>query len=138
MLSHVNSRSAVAQRKQMSSGVSCRMERKEPGTPSCASDSCCIMAECRVSFETGVCTTLNFCSGGILRVEFKTEGPYICLFSLEEASVKMRPRIVTSVLRRLYNDQLLVGSYCARGYQVRVASSKSGGGGSYQNMQLSL
>lgn len=45
--------------------------------------------------------------------------------------------IVRSALRRLYNDQLLVGSSCARGYQVRAANSKSGAGGSYQNVQLS-
>lgn len=96
-LSCVSNRSrcdhTAALRKQISSAVSCSTARMWSGNPSHASDSCCLTSECRVNSETGICTTLTFCSGSILDIVFeKTEEPFKLHFFSQEKDefVKMR------------------------------------------------
>lgn len=68
----------------------------------------------------------------------KTEEPFkLCYFSLEKNEYIEMKHVQTCILRRAYDEYLLVGPYCTGRYHVKVAYSKLEGDGSSQNMQLS-
>jgi len=97
VLSRISSSSrcdqTVAQRKQISSAVSCSRATKWSGNPGYSSDSCCLMIEYSLNFGTGICTILTCCSEIILYIVFeKAEEPFkLCFFSLEkDECMKMR------------------------------------------------